>query len=86
MQTFTFTIAGRGEGQPVYLCPREPASTRITAVDQSADGIVLDELASFRSRQALIDFLKEPIFVVDEPLHRFLHQCLRVAALPHRDV
>lgn len=46
---------------------------------------MFDEFASVRRRQALIDFPQEPVFVVDEPFYRFLHQRLRIAALLRGD-
>ena len=41
---------------------------------------MLDEFPSVRRREFLVDFLEEPIVIVDEALHR-LHQLLSVASL-----
>jgi hypothetical protein len=50
----------------------EPESAWVTAV-LLADVVMRDEFAPVSRRQALIDFLQEPVFVFDERLYCFLH-------------
>lgn len=57
------------------------ASTGIPAVDQLADVFVFDELASVSFSQTFFHLAEEPFVVFHKALYRFLHHCLRGAAL-----
>jgi hypothetical protein len=49
-------------------------------MNQLSDVFVLDQLTPLGRRQSLLYFPKKPLVVVHEPLDRFLHQRLCVAA------
>ena len=57
------------------------ASTRIAAVDELFDIVVLNELATIGCGQALLDSSDKPLVVADESLHRLANERFFIPSL-----
>jgi hypothetical protein len=65
---------GRADGEnlakdrPQRAASSEPALSRIPAVDHFSDIVMFDKFAPVSRRQALIDFARKPLIIIQEPL------------------
>src|ERR1700730_16231978 len=69
---------------PQRTASSERALSRIPAVDHFGDIAMFDKFAPVCRRQALIDFARKPLVIIQEAFDRLLHKRFRRAALLRR--